>query len=193
MDNEEWRQSSSYPDYEVSNFGHVRRRTPGQHTNPGRICRPYRPPAQRHFIVRLSRNGQSRTCIVSRLVAEAFIGPPDIGHNLTRIQHINGDHEDDSAENLRWVTPSACAIPRKLTAEKAARIKSEFEYLSPSVTALARDYGVSRSLIYQLWGGEVWPDVRAPKIVEPEPPKTYSERIRLQKERERQGYWKSSS
>ena len=51
--------------------------------------------------VELGKNGERRTCLVHRLVAEAFIPNPD---NKPCVDHINTIKTDNRVENLRWVT-----------------------------------------------------------------------------------------
>lgn len=56
-----------------------------------------------YITVRLSKNGKTKTCFIHRLIAEAFIPNPN---NLPQINHISGDKQDNSINNLEWTTPS---------------------------------------------------------------------------------------
>lgn len=53
--------------------------------------------------VALCQDGQPKYYLVSRLVAEAFCENPDPKHANT-VDHIDGDKENNRAENLRWLS-----------------------------------------------------------------------------------------
>lgn len=53
--------------------------------------------------VQLSINGESKRFKVHRLVAFMFCNPPENYYELT-VDHVNGDHIDNRACNLEWVT-----------------------------------------------------------------------------------------
>lgn len=83
-------------------------------SNQGRVKRIYEKSKKENYMiasknekgycrVRLSYNYKSNLKSLHRLVAEAFI--PNI-ENKPEIDHINGNREDNRAENLRWVTHS---------------------------------------------------------------------------------------
>lgn len=85
-----WKQIPDLPGYSVSNKGRVRKDGTGQ-------------------IMVLSKNGGycriTITKHVHRLVAKAFLEPPD-DETKCWVDHIDGDRSNNSVENLRWVTPS---------------------------------------------------------------------------------------
>lgn len=79
--------------YDVSNIGNVRRKKSGRLRKIDK--------AQIYPTVLLSVNGVHKTLRVHRLVAKAFLPPID---GKTNVNHKNGNHYDNRAENLEWVT-----------------------------------------------------------------------------------------
>lgn len=98
---EEWRVVVSHPDYEVSNPGRVRRRTPGRCTAPGKIIKPLRTGA--YLGVCLVSGGKGERRYIHRLVAAAFIGACPDRHE---VNHKDGDKLNPAAVNLEYVTRS---------------------------------------------------------------------------------------
>ena len=92
-----WRQVEGFEDaYEVSSDGRVRNVRNGN-LLAGSIS------ANGYVRVSLSANGRSKQTSVHRLVAEAFVEKP-VGKG--EVNHKNGDKQDNSAENLEWVSRS---------------------------------------------------------------------------------------
>lgn len=56
-----------------------------------------------YHIVELSKNNERKSFRVHRLLAQAFVPNPD---NKPVINHINGTKDDNSLNNLEWVTTS---------------------------------------------------------------------------------------
>ncbi|WP_187270257.1 AP2 domain-containing protein [Pontibacter qinzhouensis] len=68
------------------------------------------------------RNGDKyQKCLVHRLVAEAFVPNP---HKLPLVDHIDTDHTNNWANNLRWATNRTNMQNRK--ARKEGRTTSKF-------------------------------------------------------------------
>lgn len=63
-----------------------------------------------YFSVKAQENGKTKSYNVHSLVADAFLGPRPEGK---QIDHKNGLKSDNSAANLRFVTPSENNINRK--------------------------------------------------------------------------------
>ena len=104
---EEWKPVVGYEGvYEVSNTGKVKvleRRTPYK-SGPTVAIRPEKilslsTDKDGYKIVTLTKQGNSTTKKVHRLVAEAFIDNPLL---LPQVNHINGIKSDNSAGNLEW-------------------------------------------------------------------------------------------
>ena len=91
-----WKEISGYENiYSVSDTGMVRNDRTGNLIGQW-ICHGY-------LYVKLCNNYRSETKRVHRLVAEAFC-KKEVGK--TDVNHINGDKQDNRAENLEWVTKS---------------------------------------------------------------------------------------
>lgn len=106
---EVWKDVPDYEGlYQVSNLGRVKSlsryvngRKPNVRPVRERILKFSMDKDKYHEVV-LCPNGKVRKHHrVHRLVAQAFIPNPD---NLPEIDHIDGDPENNRADNLRWVT-----------------------------------------------------------------------------------------
>ncbi len=108
---ETWKPILGYEDkYVVSDLGNIRsldrvcetvnRFGPINRTLRGKLKTLSVDPAG-YYIVRLCSNGKPKTYRVNRVVATAFIGPPDYNHEAC---HKNNIKTDNRAENLYWGT-----------------------------------------------------------------------------------------
>lgn len=95
---ERWEVIAQFPDYEVSNYGQVRRLWK-EHTR----LKKTRLNQDGYEIVHLSKDGANKHRAVHRLVAMAFINNPN---DLPEVNHIDGNKENNCANNLEWVSRS---------------------------------------------------------------------------------------
>lgn len=91
---ENWKNIENYPQYEVSDFGNVRRGS--------RYIKPWR--QGKYLKISFSNNGIVTKEYIHRLVAIAFLGKP-VSEKLD-VAHNNGNPQDNRLSNLRWATRS---------------------------------------------------------------------------------------
>lgn len=103
---ERWKRIPSFPDYQVSDHGRVRRLTPARGTWPGRLVKSH--PAghkARYKAAVLVPSGElAKTAYVHRLVLEAFRGVPVSARG--KVIWRNGDRTDNHLWNLAFVESS---------------------------------------------------------------------------------------
>ena len=90
---ESWLPIQGYEEYQVSDFGRVKR--------GGKILKPWR--GNRYLQVALSNNGAVKNKLIHRLVALAFLPNPE---NKPTVNHLNEIKHDNRLENLEWETRS---------------------------------------------------------------------------------------
>lgn len=172
---ERWLAVAGYPKYEVSTFGRVRgvpRRVVAGHgwrEAGGKLLRP-QPDAAGYPKVALRGEGKITLAYVHRLVLEAFVGPCPPGMEA---RHRDGNPANNRADNLCWGTHAENIADRrrhgtaplgersgtaKLTEAKVREIKQRLA-AGASQHPLAREFGISRSLIQAIKAGKVWAHV----------------------------------
>ena len=94
---EEWRRIQSCPRYEASTLGRIR------HVVSLRIRKPYWNNRWSSFQLTMgcARDGNARSFLVHRLVAEAFLGSCPTGRE---VNHIDGDRHHNWPAKLEYVT-----------------------------------------------------------------------------------------
>ena len=100
--NAEWRSIPDWPEYEVSEDGHVRRGIGGKGARAGRRLKPWRNPQNQYFYVQLWRGNRRKGIPVHRLVAMAFLGRPPTDRHV--VAHCDGSRDGNRPSNLRWAT-----------------------------------------------------------------------------------------
>ena len=101
---EEWKDIEGFEGwYQVSNLGNVRRIAP---VNGSPRCRKLKPwvNTRGYSFVTLNVHCKKTAFRLHRLVAEHFIGRPCDGQ--TDVNHIDGNKQNNSVENLEWCTRS---------------------------------------------------------------------------------------
>jgi hypothetical protein len=98
----EWRPIPGFPQYEVSEWGHVRRLSAGGSpvAYKGRVLRPRRRAS--YWAVTLHDGTGRHDLSVHRLVLTAFVGPPPSEEHQGA--HFDGDRDNNHLTNLRWAT-----------------------------------------------------------------------------------------
>lgn len=98
---EEWRKIPSFPNYEASSFGRIRR-VDGQKWTKGEALKGH--PLRGYLRVSLYKDAKAFSRFISCLVCEAFHGPrPTPKHHAA---HGDGVKANNFSSNLRWATPS---------------------------------------------------------------------------------------
>ncbi len=89
-----WRRHPEFVDYEISNFGQVRRATPKRGTRVGKMLKPSR---MKSGYQAVSIGGGTK--VLSHLVLETFIGPRPKG---SVARHLDDCKDNYSLANLAW-------------------------------------------------------------------------------------------
>ena len=101
LPNEEWREIQGYDGkYLASNYGRIK----SLKYRKERVLTAF-PNNKGYYRVCLSRDGESRHFLVSRLVAEAFCENPR-PEIATVVDHIDGNIANNRADNLQWLSLS---------------------------------------------------------------------------------------
>ena len=129
-----WRIIPSFPEYEVSINGRIRRAVDSlPRANGGVLKKGFERKIQKgpdtYRSILLISGEHKKTCMVHRLVLEAFVGPCPPG---CECNHKDGDKSNNNKSNLEWVTPSenqkhaykmGLSIPKDQRGEKNASAK----------------------------------------------------------------------
>lgn len=176
----EWRTIPSYPEYEASDEGQVRRRFSRRFKT--QVFAPLSTHVRDDGYVALGLwvSTRSRTTCLHPLVCEAFHGPrPSPKHDAA---HWDGDKLNNVPDNLRWATRADNEEDKKrhgrsnrggersgsakMTPEQVQRLREVWPTLPRSTggakltkgaaDSLAMEFGVTRSALYQAVHGIRW-------------------------------------
>ena len=104
MEEEKWKPIQGYEDfYEVSSLGNIRSVTrvmSNGKTLKSKTLKPYANKNTQHLQIMLHKGDTHKMHYVRRLVAAAFVENP---HSYSVVKHIDGDKENNRADNLIWV------------------------------------------------------------------------------------------
>lgn len=150
MNNETWRPVAGYAGlYEVSDLGRVRRVN-------GKVLR-LSPHMRGGLMAYLFRDGERRSFLAHRLVAEAFLGPaPSAAHV---VMHRNGDHRDNRAVNLAWVRRCERVGLRKVDAEAVRAIRRAYAAGGKTQAEIGQAYGIGQRAVGAIVNRERWAHV----------------------------------
>lgn len=157
--------------YSVSNHGRVRTNTHYvNHVQGKRIVRERIRPLQNHNQGYLSVGFSSKTKLVHRLVAEAFLPNPN---NLEFVNHKDGNKHNNHVSNLEWCTRQhnenhAFSTGLKNSTgsnNKMAKLSEsdvhyiKYESKDKTTKQLAEKYNVHTATISRIKRGSIWKHV----------------------------------
>lgn len=176
---EEWRPIPGWEDrYEASTLGRIKSRTTtvkncrgANMVYPERLRKPALHPGG-YLSLSLSRDGIDTTHLVHRLVALTFLGEPEPGQ---QVNHIDGDKQNNRADNLEWVTQhenmrhaadtgllaparGEAAGNAKLNRRQVREIRALLK--TKPVREIAKRFGVSPRAVVSIRTGRTWRHVK---------------------------------
>lgn len=161
LSGELWKPVPDFEDYHISTLGRVKS---FKYSNP-RIMRPKLGDGG-YLNISLSKNGERKTLLISRLVAICFIHNTN---NKPQVDHVNGDKFNCRVTNLRWATSSentkyAYAFGFAKSGEEHGRAKLTNEQVRAirvnvaglKTYELAEKFGVSQSDVSDIQLGKIF-------------------------------------
>lgn len=130
-----WKTCNVCPNYEVSNYGDVRRK------DTGKILKQ-KLDKSNILMVNLSMGarGKAKYFLVHRLVAEAFVPNPD---NKPWVRHIDGNIINNEACNLEWTDAKFTVQPHGERAYNSRLTIEQVDYCRNVYKPRDKQYGLS--------------------------------------------------
>jgi hypothetical protein len=168
-----WKLIDRFPNYEVSNFGDVRRVVGGQGAKAGRVLKWHLHTSSGYPDVRLVQDGKTVSVPVHRLVACAFLGPRPDG---MQVRHLDGDKMNARVKNLTYGSAQQNGQDKvshgrsskgvknpkcKLTENQVGYIHDVLKG-SMSADEVAEIFSLNTSTVYRIWSGKYWGHITNP-------------------------------
>lgn len=157
FNDQQWKRIPTYPSYEVSNLGEVRR--VGSEQPLKLSTKKGRHPYQR---AHLCQDGKAKYILVHRLVLEAFVGACPKGHQCL---HLDNNPRNNRLDNLKWGTPKEnhSTINRQGESNGRARLTTDDVAFIRSYTGPLKDlvakYDMSYNHITNIRSNIAWKHV----------------------------------
>ena len=166
---EVWRALPTYPDYEASSLGRIRRVKRAHNAHPG--IRKQNLTRFGYFSITLNQNGKKRCHNVHRLIALAFLGMPP-SKDLDAC-HNDGNKLNNVPSNLRWDTRKKNTNDKYLhgtawntdrgTDHWKAKLNEELvramrvdRARGEKIPSIAAKYGIAKLTAYDAITGKTW-------------------------------------
>lgn len=181
MISEIWKPIPSWPGYDASSHGRIRRSVVRANAHPPRVLAGTRLKSG-YITVETTRDGQRLTAGVHVLVCEAFHGPrPSETH---QVRHLDGVESHNAESNLAWGTPKENAADRskhgterygerhhaaKITEAMVVEIR-RMKAAGRSGSEIGAVFGLNRNTINRIAVGKRWGHVPRELIMHGERP-----------------------
>jgi transposase len=137
---EEWKPILGFNNYLASNLGRIKTKT-------GKILKGY--DQNGYKIVKITNNLNKRKTIgVHRLIALAFLPNPN---NLPSVNHINKVRNDNTLENLEWMSVKDNNVHSKKRKKTSFQANSVFYERDLKLIHLMLEYNIPRELIEKIY------------------------------------------
>lgn len=162
-----WKQLADFPDYEINEFGEIRRLVDGVTRKAGHVVKGS--VEQGYRKVKLSVDGVKKVTHVHRLVCQTFVS--DIPFDGAICRHLDDDKMNNHYSNLSWGTHYDNHQDRKrngnsfngerngrakLTWPEVATIRKHHAETRTSIAGLSRKFDVSYSQMAEIVKNKSW-------------------------------------
>ena len=162
-----WRPIPSFPDYEASDLGGIRRLKPALGTAVGLVLSQAMDRKGYKTTV-LFKSGKRHPVRVHKYIAETFIGPMPV--EKTQIAHFDGDPGNNRVDNLRYATqeenrqdslrhgtnPNGISFPQAKMTDYSVRKMREMRKSGYSIISLSREFGISSANASHICNRRAW-------------------------------------